>query len=180
MPLYDVAERHRVRVAAPPAITLEAAAAANLWQSALVRAIFKTRETVLGAAAAPEPIPQGLLSYMQSIGWRVLAEDPDREVVMGAVTQPWTAKVTFRGLLPEVFKEFREPGYVRIAWTLRADAVADDETLFQTETRVLATDADARARFRWYWARFSPGIVVIRRLLLQQVKKAAESRRPLR
>jgi hypothetical protein len=177
MPLYDVAERHHVHVAAPPAVTLAAAVTANLWQSAIVRAIFKTRELVLGASAAPEAAPHGLLAYMQSIGWRVLAQEHGREVVMGAITQPWAANVTFRGLAPEAFKAFREPGYVKIAWTLRADRVANcSGTLFFTETRVLATDPDARARFRWYWARFSPGIVVIRKLLLRQVRKVAEGR----
>jgi hypothetical protein len=177
MPLYDVAERHHVHVAAPPAVTLAAAATADLWQSAMVCAIFKTRELVLGSATGPEAVPQGLLAYMQSIGWRPLVEEPGREIVMGAVTQPWKANVTFRGLAPEVFKAFREPGYVKIAWTLRADPVASGSgTLFLTETRVLATDPDARARFRWYWARFSPGIVVIRKLLLRQVRKAAEAR----
>ena len=41
MPEYEVAERHHVRVAAPPDVTLAAAAEADLQQSAAVRAIFK-------------------------------------------------------------------------------------------------------------------------------------------
>ena len=176
MPLYDVAERHHIRVAAPPAVTLNAAAAANLQQSAIVRALIKARELVLGAAPGSSAEPQGLLTDMQSIGWRILAEEPGREIVVGAVTQPWIANVTFLGLSPEAFTDFHEPGYVKIAWTLKADPVDGGESIFRTETRVVATDAHARARFRWYWARFSPGIVVIRKLLLPQVRRAAEHR----
>ena len=85
---------------------------------------------------------------------------------MGAVTQPWKANVVFRSLPPDEFAAFKEPDYVKIAWTLRADAVSDRESVARTETRVIATDAEARRKFRWYWARFSPGIVLIREISL--------------
>src|SRR4029079_15104693 len=49
MPEYEVAERHHVRVMAPPEITLGAAADTDLQQSPIVRAIFRSRELVLGA-----------------------------------------------------------------------------------------------------------------------------------
>jgi hypothetical protein len=52
----------------------------------------------------------------------VLAEVPGREVVVGAVTQPGYSNVVFRPLPPEEFIAFREPDYVKIVWTLRADA----------------------------------------------------------
>jgi hypothetical protein len=63
----------------------------------LVRAIFKTREVVLGSEPDALARPRGLLALTKSIGWGVLAEIPGREVVMGAVTQPWYADVVFRG-----------------------------------------------------------------------------------
>jgi hypothetical protein len=56
---------------------------------------------------------------------------------------------------------FDEPDDVKIAWTLRADSVSDRESIFRTETRVATTDADARAKFRRYWAFASPGITLI-------------------
>jgi hypothetical protein len=176
MPEYEVAERHHVRVAAPAAFTLSAAADMDLQQSRIVRAIFKARELVLGAEPDAATQPKGLLAQMISLGWRVLAEEPGREIVVGAVTQPWLPNVVFRGLAPEEFRAFREPGYVKIIWTVRADPVSDTESIFRTETRVTTTDPTARAKFRWYWARFSPGIVLIRRLLLGPVRRDAERR----
>jgi hypothetical protein len=173
---YEVAERHHVRVAAPAAFTLSAAADMDLQQSRIIRAIFKARELVLGAEPDAATQPKGLLAQMTSLGWRVLAEKPGREIVVGAVTKPWLPNVVFRGLAPEEFRAFREPGYVKIVWTLRADPVGDTESIFRTETRVTTTDPTARARFRWYWARFSPGIVLIRRLLLGPLRTDAERR----
>lgn len=175
MAAYEVAERHHVRVGAPPAITLAAASDADLQQSLLVRGIFKAREWVLGSEDAVAR-PKGLIVEMESLGWRVLAERPGREVVVGAVTQPWMANVTFRGLAPHEFRAFHEPGYVKIVWTLRADPVGSSESMFRTETRVVTTDVAARRKFRWYWARFSPGIVLIRRAMLGNVKREAERR----
>jgi hypothetical protein len=84
--------------------------------------------------------------------------------------------VTFRALPSSEFAAFSEPGFVKIAWTLRADPVDDDASIFRTETRAVATDATARARFRRYWAFASPGIALIRRLSLRPLKRDAERR----
>jgi len=179
MPEYEVAERHHVRVAAPAAMALSAAADTDLQQSTIVRAIFSARELVLGAEPDAETRPKGLLAQTTSLGWRVLAEKPGREIVAGAVTQPWLPNVVFRGLAPEEFRAFHDPGYVKIVWTLRADPVGESESIFRTETRVTTTDQTARTKFRWYWARFSPGIVLIRRVMLGLLKTDAERRRGL-
>jgi hypothetical protein len=71
---------------------------------------------------------------------------------------------------------FDEPGYIKIAWTLRADATSGAESVFRTETRAIATDGTARAKFRRYWSLLSPGIIVIRWAMLQPLKAEAERR----
>lgn len=176
MPEYEVAERHHIRVAAPAATTLAAAAETDLQQSSIVRAIFKAREVVLGAEPDAETRPRGLLAQTTSLGWRVLAAKPGHEIIVGAVTQPWLPNVVFRGLAPDEFRSFQEPDYVKIVWTLRADPVGEAGSIFRTETRVTTTDPTARAKFRWYWARFSPGILLIRRGALGLLKADAERR----
>jgi hypothetical protein len=174
MPSYEVVERHSVRVHAPADAVLRAATQVKMEDSLLIWAIFRMRELVLGAHADSRSQPAGLADQMQALGWRVLHETPGREIVVGAVTQPWLANVVFRGLSPDEFKAFHEPDFVKIAWTLRADPVGPAESVFRTETRVVTTDPRARDRFRWYWARFSPGIVLIRWMMLRQVKADAE------
>jgi hypothetical protein len=176
MPRYDVAERHEVRVAAPAEITLATAMDVDFQQSPIVRGIIRARELVLGTTHGGRSHPSGLLAEVTAMGWGILADDPGREIVMGAVTKPWLANVTFRALPPDEFAAFAEPDYVKIAWTLRADPSGADASVFRTETRVMPTDPEARARFRWYWARFSPGILLIRRVMLASVKREAERR----
>lgn len=176
MPSYEVVERHHIRVAAPAAVTLAAAYEIDLQGSPFLRTIFKARETILGATPDNRLRPRGLLAEMQSLGWGVLAEVPGREVVVGAVTRPWEANVTFRALPPDQFSAFSEPGYVKIAWTLRAEPISPTESFFRTETRAIATDHAARAKFRRYWAFLSPGIIVIRWAMLGPLKSEAERR----
>ena len=176
MPQYDVVERHRIRVAAPADVTLSAAAEQDLLRVPLIRAIFRAREIVMGAAAPKNAPSRGLLAMTQALGWGVLAQVPGREVVMGAVTRPWQADVTFRALPPGEFAAFAEPGFVKIVWTLRADPAGSNASVFRTETRAVATDEPARARFRRYWSWASPGIALIRWLSLRPLRREAERR----
>lgn len=176
MPIYDVAERHHVSIAAPAEIAFQAATEMSLQGSAVVRGIFKAREWIMGSRVARGVDELPFLAQMRAIGWGMLAEVPGREVVMGAVTQPWMADVVFRPLPPEEFVAFHEPGFVKIVWTLRADSLDAAQSIFRTETRVFTTDPTARAKFRRYWSFLSPGIIVIRRMLLGPLKAEAERR----
>jgi hypothetical protein len=108
------------------------------------------------------------------LGWGVLAEVPGRQVVFGAVTRPWEADVRFRALMPSEFAAFREPGYAKIVWTVAVEPVDAGASSFRTETRVATTDAASRRRFRRYWTAFSPGIVLLRRVMLAMVRCDAE------
>lgn len=176
MPIYDIAERHHVKVAAPADVTFGALMDMDLEDSTLIRAIFKGRELLMGAEPDAKATASSLVETTKKLGWVVLAEVPGHEIVMGAVTRPWEADVTFRGIPAEHFAAFDEPDYVKIVWTLRADGVSPMRSIARTETRAVATDAPARRKFRWYWARFSPGIILIREMSLCLVRKEAERR----
>jgi hypothetical protein len=119
MPEYEVRERHETRVAAPAEATWTAARALDLERSPAVRAVFAGRELLMRARRSRRDPSGGFLAQVLALGWRVLAEQPGRELVLGAVTQPWQADVVFRGLEPAEFAAFDEPGYAKIAWTLR-------------------------------------------------------------
>ncbi len=178
MPLYDVVERHHIHVAAPADLTLGVARDMNVFDSRIVRAIFRGRELMLGATPPPEGVamPPGLVPAALRLGWGVLSDEAGHEIVLGAVTRPWEVNPTFRDLLPRDFAAFAEPDYVKIAWTLRADPQQDGSCIFRTETRAIATDVGARAKFRPYWALAAPGIALIRRMMLEPVKAEAERR----
>jgi hypothetical protein len=174
MPRYDIAEVHRTRVAAPASLTFDAARTVDLQRSGVVHAIFRGREIMLGATPPARPKDFPLVTELLSLGWGVLEEVPGRQMVFGAVTQPWQANVVFRALPPSSYASFDSAGYVKIVVTIAADSSGPRESVFRTETRALATDAVSRAKFRRYWSVFSPGILLIRYEALRLVKGQAE------
>jgi len=176
LPQPDIAERHRTRVGAPAELTWAAAQDLDLGRSRLVRAVFRGRELMMRGTRSPHRSPRPFLEQALDLGWVVLAEEPGQGMALGAVTRPWESDVQFEGVAPERFREFSEPRYVKIAWTLQVDPLGAETSEFLTETRAAATDEEARTRFRRYWAMVSPGVVLIRRAMVHQVRAEAERR----
>jgi hypothetical protein len=173
IPVSDARERYAVEVDAPAALVFRVAEHFDLQSIRLVRAIFGLR-TILMRAKAPPRQPQGFFAEMQALGWGCLASRPGELFIGGAACQPWLPEVKFRPIPASDFAEFAEPGQVKIAWTVEAQALGPARTRLATETRAVATDPDASARFRryWRWARF--GIIPIRWLLLPAIRREAE------
>jgi hypothetical protein len=178
IPNPEVDEYHQLTVNAPAPVTFAVAKTMDLQASPMVRGIFWLRAVpamLCGQPARPRG-PRGLLEETLALGFGVLAEIPDREIVVGTYTQPWHQQVTFQPLPPQEFAVFKEPGYVKIVYTLGAEPLGLDRSRFVTRTRVVTTDPEARRRFRRYWAPMSAGILLIRYVSLPMVKREAERR----
>jgi hypothetical protein len=176
IPAPDIVSAHHIEIAAPPAIVLESAKQLRLLDSVAVRSLFRLREMALGGEPDSRTHPEALLDQLLSIGWVVLAETPGREIVLGAVTKPWKASPEFRSVPAGEFAAFAEPDHVKIAFTLRAEPSGDGRSLFKSETRAVATDEEARTKFRRYWSYVAPGVGLIRLAMLRPVKCEAERR----
>ena len=176
VPNPEVKEHHQIEIQAPADVVIATAKSLELLTSPVVRAIVRARELALGGNPDTRPHPTALYDQMRSIGWVVLHEEAGHQIVFGAVTQPWLATPTFRSIPAERFREFCESGFVKIVWTLRAEPIDGDRSIFHTETRVSTTDAEARERFRRYWSFVAPGVKLIRVAMLQPLRRAAEQR----
>jgi hypothetical protein len=173
IPIPDARERHAVMVRAPAALVYQVARAFDVQSLWGVRAIFGLRGRLMGSAPSRRT-PRGFIDEMIALGWGCLVERPGEVFIAGAVCQPWLADVVFRAMPAERFPSFAEPDLVKIAWTIEAHASGPALTQLASETRAVATDAQARKRFLryWRWARF--GIIPIRWLLLPAIRRAAE------
>ena len=56
---------------------------------------------VLGSQEQESRRRVGLVNQAKAWGWNALAEEPGREIIFGAATQPWIANPVFRGIAPE-------------------------------------------------------------------------------
>lgn len=175
MPRADVTERHETLVRAPAEVVFDLAQKFDLQSIPIIRALFWLRARMLRATPPPPRLfAKGLVAETTALGWGILAVRPGRELVAGSVTQPWKGDVVFTPVAPERFAAFSEPGMVKIVWTLEAEPLGPALTRFRTETRVLATDAEARERFLRYWLWARMGIIPIRWLLLPALRRQAE------
>jgi hypothetical protein len=168
---------HRVPIHATPQRVMAAARRMSLADSRLVRAIFWLRECMVGAEHRPLA-RTGVVDYVQSIGWGLLAENGGQEIVLGAVTQPWQPAPVFHPISPDRFASFVRPDHVKIVWNLKAEPRGRGQTLLTAETRVIPCDDQARRHFRRYWWIFSPGIWLIRELLLRPLRRRLERSEP--
>jgi hypothetical protein len=186
MPEYDVSERHHTRVAASREATYAALWTANLANAPLARTLLALRAlpAALGHGVTglrslwgrgSEPIT---LATFQERGFRVLAELPPTELVIGLEGQFWRPAGGLCTPPPTAFRsQPPAPGTARGVWTFHLRALADGITELTTETRVQCADAGARRRFLPYWYAIRPASGMIRHAMLREVRRLAEVRR---
>jgi hypothetical protein len=174
VPNPDVRERHETVVHAPADFVLEVARNFDMQSIPMVHAIFWGRAKLLRAKM---PLPHqgmGIAASTQSIGWGVLLDEPGGAYVSGAACQPWQADVVFLPITAEQFSAYAEPEQVKIVWSIEVDFIEPTLTRLCSETRAVATDEQARGKFKRYWRLFGIGIRMIRWLLLPAIRRQAE------
>lgn len=174
IPNFDIRERFERRIKASPDVVMRTAYEFDMQSIWMIRLIINARKFVLGGKP-DERRGMGLVEETRKLGWGTLAEEPGRLLICGAVCQPWFGDVKFTAIPAVDFAAYDEPDQVKIAWSLEAEEIEPNVTLFAHEVRAVATDADARRKFLryWRWARF--GIIAIRLLLLPAIQKRAEN-----
>lgn len=132
----------------------------------LMRALMSVRTLGQGRKDSGRTVLEGF----RRMGFRVVAEEPNRELVVAGIGRFWTPSGGLRRVEGrEQFTEFAEPGYAKVAFNF---LLADGE--ISTETRIAGTDAHAQRRFGLYWLLVRPGSGLIRREWLRALVKRAE------
>ena len=172
-PAYEFNEVHRIRIRAPRIRIYRSFKEVTAGEITLFRTLTWIRRF---GRAGPEgilnaPSHEPLLDVATRTGFLLLAEDPEREIVVGTVV------IAPRGVkkpsTPEQFKELVAPGVAKAVMNFQIDDAGDGAWLVSTETRVHATDASARRRFARYWTVIRPGSGFIRRMWLRAIKRRA-------
>ncbi|MEL7938868.1 hypothetical protein [Pseudomonas delhiensis] len=173
LPSYQFSERHHLRIAAPPGALLDAVATLGDEEDPLVQRFLRLREAParlalrlgLGNALAQRP-RFGLHEFSR------LGRDGDEALALGLVGRFWRADF---GLRPcpdaEAFRHFAEAGCARLLLYFHCEAAGAGDTWLHTETRVHCPDLHSRLLFTPYWLAIRPVSGLIRRRLLQSVRR---------
>ncbi|HYU30764.1 MAG TPA: hypothetical protein VEW48_01255 [Thermoanaerobaculia bacterium] len=181
IPSYQFLEHHETRVRASPARVYEAVWKVTAEEIQLFRTLTWLRSPHLPSRGGREsilnaPAKRPILEVATSSGFRLLADQPGREVVVGTIV---VAPSGARGPIdsPQDFAALDAPGYAKAVMNFRLEDEGGGWTRLTTETRVYATDASARRRFAAYWRVIYPGSSFIRRMWLRAIQERADGRR---
>jgi hypothetical protein len=181
-PVYQFSEFHSRRIAAPPEQIYRAVKSVTAQEITLFRTLVWLRrfgrpgpESIINP---PPHVP--ILDVATKTSFIVLAEEPDREIVLGTLVispRGWhpSSRLTsdgFKALCVTV----TTPGFAAGTINFRVEDSGPTACTLTTETRVYATDDVTRRRFARYWRVIYPGSAFIRLMWLRAIARRAESR----
>lgn len=176
LPHGQFAERHALRVHAPPGRAYAAVRRLDLSGSPVVRMLFALRSLPALFSRKRGRGEKGLETSMDGLlrnGFVLLGERPPHEVVLGLVGRFWTPTGCIERIDPAEFAGFDRPGMAVAAWNFTV-LPTDEGCLVATETRVRCTDEAARRSFARYWRVIRPFSGLIRMEGLRAIRRAAE------
>jgi hypothetical protein len=180
VPAFQASERHSTTIAATPDQVWAALSQVTMGELGLFRLLMGVRVLPGRLVRSPRArfdAEESLLGWAVRFGFTILGEDAPRELVLGAIGQPWRLGGGRSAAVAggDDFAAFDQPGYAKMAANFRLAPIADGGTIpLSTETRVACTDPASARRFARYWWLIRPASGAIRRSWLAAIKRRAE------
>ena len=173
---YDFSEVHTITVQAPAEYVFRSIKEITPAEIPMFRALFVIRTLPAIFLHKGQPPFAGSQPILEQMGFVLLAEETDRELVVGTAGQFW--KITgnpFKLANAQEFRAFDRPDYVKAAMNFYIHEDQDcGSTTLRTETRVRIPDPVVRRKFAAYWLMIRWGSGLIRRMWLRALKQRAE------
>lgn len=163
---------HNICIKAPASVVYECLLWLDFNDVWLVRVLETVRT---GKLISRSRVPTDLHQRLESTGFVILAEVPNKELLMGIAGRFWRPDGgRCMDLTADDFVGFVRPGYAKVAWNFSLRADSAEETVLSTDTRIKCFGS-ARWKFRMYWSLIYPFAGLIRKTILRRVKSEAES-----
>ena len=173
-PNPDAVEIHSLLINASPDAVYRALWTADLGRSLVIKFL-------LGLRSVPELVTHPLKSWrrdrkltiqtLMDAGFGKLAEEVGREIVLGVNGKFWQPIGNLSPFNRADFDRAVPAGCARAVWNFKVQATPGG-TLLSTETRVTCGDETSRRKLRLYWLLVRPFSGLIRRIMLESVRKA--------
>lgn len=167
----DFREIHSLESSADTARVFEAFKQVTFGELKIYSLLMSVRERALGRKPAVVTPNAPILETLASSGFVPLGERPGREVVMGLIMH--VDSLRGRRATAEQFRDFCAPGWVKVAFNLRADPSPSGLTVISTQTRILGCGHAESTAFGRYWRFVYPGSALIRWMWLRTIEARA-------
>jgi hypothetical protein len=175
MPTYDAREYHETLVASSPRRAYEAMRTVNIAKSPIVLVLVMIRGIPHYLTGKASPSRELTIVSLIDLGFVELAEESGVELVLGVIGRFWRLDSGLHPISAVEFTSFDEPGYAKAVLNFKVLDQPGFSALVSTETRIVATDDDARQRFLRYWRLIGPFSGFIRTRFLAAIKRDAEA-----
>lgn len=174
IPVPSLVQIDAVDLAISPERAWQIVRRGDLGDSALVRALLGVRtlqDRMAGRAVGPLAVRiDDATSSADDPGFQVLVDDGRSVVVVGAIGKVWHLAIPFVHVPDaEAFLAFGRPGFVKVAFAIDVSPRGEGESRVTIELRVEATDIEAWAKFRRYFALVDPAAQLLLRALLSSL-----------
>ncbi len=173
-PNPDAVETHSIAINASSERVYGALWTADVGGSLIIRLLMGLRslpEFILRRGCVPPRKREITLQTVVDSGFGILANQPD-EIILGVTGRFWRPTGNLSPFNREDFDRPVPAGLARAVWNFSLKEEGPGRTILSTETRVVCGDDASRWKFRLYWFFVRPFSGLIRRVMLQAVKKA--------
>ena len=182
LPHPKLHEIDRVAVAAEPEAAWRAMRELDFYDVPFVRALFAARVVpdqlshwLHPSTSAPVPMSRSMTIddiATKSDAFRILADVPFTEIVLGAVGKVWKPRIPFvKNVNASLFTSFADPGYAKVAWNVEVAPRAGGGSWITVEVRVTTTDDESWRAFGRYWLLIGRFSRLIRKSVLRQIAR---------
>jgi hypothetical protein len=173
MPAYDVSATYSMRIAASPARVWEEVMHADFSQMPLARRLMTLR-TLGRKKPSDKRHTLATMAESDAGGFKEIGRVPEKEIVLAIIGKFWRPDAPIlRDWKPEEFATLAPAGYGKAAWNFHIEQDGD-QTVVSTETRVLCHGRIERTLFRCYWTLIGFFSGLIRKEMLQMIKRNSE------
>ena len=162
LPSFDFSEHHSIVVNAGLEKVYNSVRNLNFKSSGITKMLFHLRGLPISATS---------LDGLQQMGFVLLGEQLNHEIVLGIVGKFWTFSGCIQPLTLKNFRDFETPGYAKSVWSFALSASSPGVTVLSTETRILCLGTTSLAYFRLYWFFVRPFSGLIRKAVLRSIKR---------
>jgi hypothetical protein len=175
----DAVETHRIEIRAEPEDVYRALWQTDFGSSLVIKGLLGLRalpEVLLGRQRLDRQAARRIdLEAIIRAGFGKLAEEENREVVLGVLGRFWRPTGNLLPFRADAFDGPVPPGLALAVWNFNVRAIDAQTTMLETETRVACGDSTSRRKFRFYWLAVRPFSGWIRLLMLRAVRREVSS-----